>query len=159
MEFYQTNKELFVPHQPAIDYKQYPVLLLGDNLEQLQAIKKSLGPNFTVEVATDVDKVKERMARDNSIRLALVVQRVPDFVDQNVVSEVLANRFPLTKIALKFPEDNSELDKMINQFQVIKHAFNTASPQVIKAEIRKGIEEAIMKEEKESFAATAGFLD
>jgi putative nucleotidyltransferase with HDIG domain len=159
MEFYQTNKEQFVPRQPAIDYKQYPVLLLGDNLEQLQAIKKSLGSNFTVEVVTDVDKVKERMARDNAFRLALIVQRVPDFVDQEVVSEVLANRFPLTKIALKFTEANSELDKMVNQFQVIKHAFNSASPQVIKAEIRKGIEEVIMKEEKDSLAAAAGLPD
>jgi len=153
-EFYQKNKDQFLPFNPPIDYKKYPVLLLGENMEHLQTIKDSLEPNFTVEIATDIEKAKKRLTRDNTIRLALVVQGVSHLVDQDVISEILADNFPLTKIVLKFTETRSEWDKLINQFQVIKHAFNSSSPQVLKAEIRKGIEEAILMEEKQgSFIA------
>lgn len=148
MEFYQKNKEKFLPFKSIIDYKKYPVLLLGENMEHLQKIKDVLGTNFTIEIASDIDKAKKMLARDNSIRLTLVVQRVSDMVDTEMISEILANRFPLTKIALKFTEANSDWDELINQFQVIKHTFNSASPQVLKAEIRKGIQEAIVREEK-----------
>ena len=127
---------------------------MGENREYLQTVKDVLGPNFTVEIATDVSKAKDRLAQDNSIRLTLVVQRVSDLVDKEMIGEILANRFPLTKIALKFTEAHNEWDELINQFQVVKHTFNSASPQVLKAEIRKGIEEAILKEEMENAAMT-----
>jgi putative two-component system response regulator len=150
MEFYQKNKEQFIPFKSFIDYKKYPVLLLGDNLEHLQTMKDALGTNFTIDIATDIDKAKERITKDNTIRLTLIVQRISEIVDKEMISEILANRFPLTKIALKFAEANNDWDELINQFQVIKHTFNTASPNILKAEIRKGIEEVMLQEEKKT---------
>lgn len=155
MEFYQKHKEQFIPCKSFIDYKKYPVLLIGENGEQLQTMKDALGTNFTIEIATDINKAKERLARDNTVRLTLIVQPISDMVDKEMISEILANRFPLTKIALKFTEANSDWDELINQFQVIKQTFNTASPQVLKAEIRKGIEEAMLKEEKDGSSLAA----
>jgi len=149
MEFYHKNIEQFVPSKSFVDYKKYPVLLLGDNREHLQSMKDVLGTNFTIEIATDIDKAKEMLARD-TIRLTLVVQRISDMVDKEMISGILANRFPLTKIALKFTEATSDWDELINEFQVIKHTFNAASPHVLKTEIRKGIEEAMLKEEKKA---------
>jgi putative two-component system response regulator len=148
MEFHQKNKEQFTPLGSVIDYKKYPVLLIGENMEHLQTIKDVLGDNFSIEITSDIEKAKEMLARNNSFRLTLVVQKVSDIVDKEMISEILANRFPLTKIALKFTEVNNDWDELLNQFQVIKHTFNSASPQILKTEIRKGIEEAIVKEGK-----------
>ena len=154
MEFYHKNNENFTPFKPSVDYKKYPVLLLGENREHLQSMKDALGKNFTIEIATDIEQAKKRLAGD-TIWMTLVVQRVSDMVDKEMISEILANRFPLTKIALKFTEANSDWDELINQFQVIKHIFNPASPQVLKAEIRKGLEEAMLKEQKEGSSLAA----
>jgi response regulator RpfG family c-di-GMP phosphodiesterase len=155
LKFYQKNKEKFIPVKSIIDYTKYPVLLLGENREQLQTIKDVLGKNFTIEIASDIESAKEMLARDNTIRLTLVVQQISGMIDQEMISELLANRFPLTKIALKFAEAHSDWDELINQFQVIKHTFNSASPQILKAEIRKGIEEAMLKEGQEDAATRA----
>ena len=149
MEFHHKNNEHFVPCKSFFDYKKYPVLLLGDNREYLQSMKDVLGTNFTIEIATDVDKAKEMLA-ENTILLTLVVQRISDMVDKEMISEILANRFPLTKIALKFTDVTSDWDELLNQFQVIKHTFNASSPHVLKTEIRKGIEEALLQEEKKA---------
>ena len=147
MEFYHKNNENFTPFKPSVDYKKYPVLLLGENREHLQSMKDALGKNFTIEIATDIEQAKKRLA-GNTIWMTLVVQRVSDMVDKEMISEILANRFPLTKVALKFTEVTSNWDELLNQFQVIKHTFNAGSPQVLKTEIRKGIEEALLREEK-----------
>ena len=59
------------------------------------------------------------------------------------MNEMIANRVPVTKIALNSTEDIRHYDKVINKCQVFKYAVTPSNPLALQVEIMKNIEEAI----------------
>lgn len=144
LEFYHQNRDRFTPFEPAIDYKKYPVLFICEDREKLRMIKESFNDIFTIETASDCDGAKEALARNKDIRMTMIFHQMPKIINREMINEMLANRFPLTRIALNCQDNNQNWDELINRCKIVKYSFNPSSPQALKAEIRKGIEAAVV---------------
>jgi len=147
-EYYQRNKEKFKPFELAIDYKDYPILFIGEDKETLGKIESSLNSHFTIELAGTIQEALDILGKGAKIRLAVIFQQVSSIVDQELMNEMIANRVPVTKIALNSTEDIRHYDKVINKCQVFKYAVTPSNPLALQVEIMKNIEEAISKGEE-----------
>lgn len=144
-EYYEKNGEKFKSCELTVDYKNYPIMFIGDDIEGLEKIKRNLSKYFTIEIADSLREALNILEKDLNIYLTVIFQRVSNVINQEMIDEIIKSRFPITKIVLCDVEDIKGYDQVISKCQILKYMSNFSNPQPLKVDIIKGIEEAISK--------------
>lgn len=144
-KYYKKNRKKFKPVELSIDYKNYPIMFIGEDIEALRKIKSDLSKYFTIEIADSLRETLNMLENGLNIYLTVIFQRASNIINQELIDEIIKSRFPITKIVLCNLEDIKGYDYVVSKCQVLKYMFNPSNPHALRMDIVRGIEEAVSK--------------
>ena len=144
-KYYKKNRKNFKLVESSIDYKNYPIMFIGKDIEALRKIKSNLSKYFTIEIADNLREALNMLKNGLNIYLTVISQRASNIINQGLINEIIKSRFPITKIVLCNVEDIKDYDQVISKCQVLRYMFNPSNPHALKMDIISGIEEAVFK--------------
>jgi putative nucleotidyltransferase with HDIG domain len=147
-EYCRKYEKKFDFFKSSINYKDYPILLIGEDREALQEIKRKLGNDLEIMIAGGVEEALEIVQSNSKIYLTVVFERVSNILNKEVINTI-GSKFPNTKIALTSLEEIGNYDQIMNKCQIMRYILNPSNPFVLKMEILKGLEEVMSSMDEE----------
>jgi len=146
-EYYQNHKAGSQASEQFVDYRGYPILLIGEDRNVLENVKSDLDKHLTIEIAENIQEALDILEEGPKIYLTLIFQKVSEIINQEALNKIIEDGFPITKIAFHTMEDVNNYDDILNKCQVLKYTFNPSNLQALKMEIIKEIQHAIAEKE------------
>ena len=144
-KYYEKHKEVSYAPELLVDYRGYPIMLVGEDRDVLENVKSSLGKHLTIEIAENIQEALDILEEGKKIYLMIIFQRLSEIIKQEELNKIIEGGFPITKIAFHTMEHTMHYDEILSNCQVFKYIFNPSEPQALKMEIIKEIQHAIAK--------------
>ncbi len=145
-EYYQKHKEISQVSEQFVDYRDYPIMLIGEDRKLLEKVKSDLDRHLTIEIADNIQEALDILEEGQKIYLTVIFQEASEIINQELLKKIIEDGFPITKIAFHTMEAPKHYDEILNKCQVLKYTFNPSNLQALKMEIFREIQHAIAEE-------------
>ena len=135
-----------------LDYKDYPLLYIDDETENLEAFQDEFEDYFTIHTASS-GKDGLRILEENPIALALVDQRMPEMSGVEVLEEIKRIKANVLRIMITAYTDLDVVIEAINKGKVYQYFKKPWEHEDIRTGIIRGIEHYHTKREQERLQA------
>ncbi len=126
-------------NENGLDYRDYPVLVVDDEVENLQAFVLNFRNEFTVETADSGDAALEKL-RERDFAIIISDQRMPGMSGVELLEKTVDVHPHLIRIIVTGYTDNESLISAINQGRIYRYITKPWSPDEIQITLKRAIE-------------------
>ncbi len=123
----------------GLDYRDYPILLVDDEVENLQAFMLNFRGQFTVETAESGDSALQKL-REREFAVIISDYRMPGMTGVELLERTVASNPHLIRIILTGYTDNESLISAINQGRIYHYITKPWRPEQIDIMLKRAIE-------------------
>ena len=123
----------------GLDYRDYPILLVDDEIENLQAFMLNFRDQFTVDTADSGDAALAKL-REREFAVIVSDYRMPGMTGVDLLERTVAHYPHLIRIILTGYTDNESLISAINQGRIYHYITKPWKPEEIEIMLKRAIE-------------------
>ena len=125
--------------EEGFDYREYPILLVDDEVENLQAFVQDYRDIFTIETALSGEEALDTL-RAREFAVLVCDQRMPGMTGVQLLEQTVDRHPYLIRIILTGHADQESLIGAINQGQIYAYITKPWGPDEIEITLRRAIE-------------------
>lgn len=137
---WERNREAFAPCATPVDYRQFRVLLVGEDKQFLREAAQAMGEQLTLVLASTSDEIEDALEDNPDIQLVVLLQEVPGGVFERLVAAATRRYGLQTRLAL-YPESGGlPILGDAGRFQCFKYLLGRRGTESLKMQIMGSIE-------------------
>lgn len=130
------------------DYREYPVLYVDDEVENLRIFELTFRREFSIHTATSGDEGLEILARE-PVAMVLSDHRMPGMTGTEFLSRVAEVDPKTVRVMVTAYGDVETLQEAINDGHIYRFIPKPWQPEDVRATLRRGIESYALERERE----------
>ena len=123
----------------GLDYRDYPILVVDDEVENLQAFVLNFRSSFTIETAESGEEALAKL-RDREFAVCVSDQRMPGMTGVQLLEQTVDSWPHLIRIIVTGYTDNESLISSINQGRIYRYITKPWKPEEIQITLKRAIE-------------------
>ena len=123
----------------GFDYLQYPILLVDDEIENIQAFDLNFRDKFTIDTALSGPEALAKL-REREFAVLISDQRMPGMTGVQLLEKTVDRHPYLIRIILTGYTDQESLIGAVNQGRIYAYITKPWRPEEIEITLRRGIE-------------------